>query len=185
MMLERCPSTLFVQVFYQNRSSKSHCKAGCCILNLLKCLGVLFRASIPYHICILNNRKQMGICIWLRAFSVIEYLSLRIIAKIFIAEFTLLWTCECHCPVLLKVTPRCLWHSTKLIGILSKTCCGRKPCFLRVYKTASVFSRLNVTSHCLAKLVNSCRSWLIIPAMSVICAAHKTVSYHLQTVLSI
>ena len=38
-------------------------------------------------------------------------------------------------------------------------------------KTASVVSGLNVTSHCLAQLVSSCRSWLIIPAMSAICAA--------------
>ena len=42
---------------------------------------------------------------------------------------------ECHCPVLLKVTPRCLWLSTKLIGILSKTSCGRKSGFLRVNET--------------------------------------------------
>ena len=56
------------------------------------------------------------------------------------------------------VTPRCLWLSTMLIGILSKTSCGRKSSFLNVNKTASVFSGLNATNHCLAQLVNSCRS---------------------------
>ena len=105
--------------------------------------------------------------------TLIEYLSLRIIPRILVAEMTMFSICECYCPVLLKVTPRCLWLSTKLIGILSKTSCGRKSSFLRVNKTASYFSGLNVTSHCLAHFVNSCKSWLhvIIPAMSAIGAA--------------
>ena len=72
--------------------------------------------------------------------------------------------CEYHCPVLLKVTPRCLWLSMKSIGILSKISCGKILIFLRVHKTASVFSGLNVTSHCLAQFDNNCISWLIIPA---------------------
>ena len=80
-----------------------------------------------------------------------EYFSLRIIPKILVPDRTIFSICECHCPVLLKITPRCLWLSTKLIGILSKTSCGKILIFLKVNKTASVFSGLNVTSHCLAQ----------------------------------
>ena len=43
--------------------------------------------------------------------------------------------------------------------------------FLRVNKTASVFSGLKVTNHCIAQFDNSCKSWLIIPDMSGIFAA--------------
>ena len=115
--------------------------------------------------------KREDIYIWLRAFLLIEYFSLRIIPRILVADRTMFSICECHCPVLLKVTPRCLWLSTKLIGILSKISCGKILIFLRVIKTALVFSGLNVTSHCLAEFDNNCISWLIILAMSSMCAA--------------
>ena len=82
--------------------------------------------------------------------------------------------CECHCPILLKVTPICLWLSTKSIEILSKISCGKILIFLRVNKTVSVFSGLSATSHCLAKFDNNCISWLIIPAMASVCAAEMT-----------
>ena len=68
--------------------------------------------------------KRKDIYVWLRAFLLMEYFSLRIFPKILVANRTIFSICECHCPVLLKVTPRCLWLSTKLIGILSKTSYG-------------------------------------------------------------
>ena len=115
--------------------------------------------------------KRKDIYSWLRAFLLMEYFSLRIIPKILVTDRTIFSICECHCPVLLKVTPRCLWLSTKLIGILSKTSCGKILIFLRVNRTASVFSGINVTSHCLAQFDNNYISWLIIPAMSSMRAA--------------
>ena len=115
--------------------------------------------------------KRKDIHIWLRAFLLMEYSSLHIIPRILVADRTMFSICECHCPVLLKVTPRCLWLSTILIGILSKISCGKILFFLRVNQIASVFSGLNVTSHCLAKFDNNCTSWLIILAMSSMCAA--------------
>ena len=48
---------------------------------------------------------------------------------------------------------------------------GKRLIFLRVNKTASVFSGLIVTSHCLAQFDNNCITWLIIPAISSMCAA--------------
>ena len=117
--------------------------------------------------------KRKDIYIWLRAFLLIEYFSLRIIPRTLVAGRTMFPICECHCPVLLKVTPRCLWLSTKLTGILSKKSCRKILIFLRVNKTPLVFSGLNVTSHCLAQFDKSCISWLIIPAMSSMCAAEK------------
>ena len=69
--------------------------------------------------------KIKDIYIWLRAFLLIEYIILLIIPRILVADRTMFSICECYCPVLLKVTPRCLWLSTKLIGILSKISCGK------------------------------------------------------------
>ena len=103
-----------------------------------------------------------------------------VIAKILLAECTIFSTCLCRCTVLLKVTPRCLWLSTKLIGILSKTSCGMTSSFVRVNKTALVFSGLNVKKHRVAQFVNSCKSRFIIPAMSAIVLQNKKVSEHLQ-----
>ena len=51
--------------------------------------------------------------------------------------------------------------------------CGKKPSFLRVNKTASVFNGLKVTNHCLAQFDIICKSWLITPFMSAILAAAK------------
>ena len=115
--------------------------------------------------------KRKDIYIWLRAFLLIEYFSLPIIPKILVADMTMFSICECHCPILLKEKPRCLWLSTKLIGILSKISFGKILIFLRVNKTTSVFSGLNVTSHCLAQFDNNCISWFFIPAISSMCAA--------------
>ena len=41
----------------------------------------------------------------------------------------------------------------------------------RVNQTASVFNGLKITDHCLAKFDYSCKSWLIIPAVSAIFSA--------------
>ena len=57
--------------------------------------------------------KRKDIYIWLRAFLLIEYFSLRIIPRILVADKTMFSICECHCPVLLKITRRYLWLSTK------------------------------------------------------------------------
>ena len=84
----------------------------------------------PMYLSIVYFNRPLN-CVT-RAFLLIEYLSLRIIAKILLAEFTIFSTCECHCPVLHKVTPRCLRLSTKLIGALSRSSCVRKSSFLRI-----------------------------------------------------
>ena len=93
--------------------------------------------------------KRKNTYIWMRAFLLIEYFSLRMLPRILVEDRTFFSICEGHCPVLLNVTQRCLWISTKLIGILSKRSCGKILIFLSVNKTVSVFSGLNVTSHCL------------------------------------
>ena len=80
--------------------------------------------------------------------------------RILVAEMAMFSLCECHCPVLLKVTPACVWLSTKLIGILSKK---NKSSVLREYKTDYSFSGLYVKP--------ICPQLQIISAMSAICAA--------------
>ena len=79
--------------------------------------------------------------------------------------------CLCQLPVLLNVSPRCLWLFTNCIKVLLNIRFGNCTNCFRVKSIASVLSGLKLTSHCFAQLVSTRRSQLIIPAISNILVA--------------